>query len=883
MPHWRREPPVVAWGSGSNQFSVILHIRSLPASSVTPLRIMKSIHSIIVRHLPVLLGIIIGLHGSAGIARAQLPGQDLPGAEVLTRGPVHEAFAEVVAYNPEPGIVVSKGPPEAIEEMPPDERPEGANITWIPGYWGWDDERSDFIWISGTWRALPPGRQWIAGYWGRTTQGYQWVSGYWADATVREAVYLPPPPASLEAGPNIAAPSVEFVWAPGCWVWQTSRYAWRPGYWVRGRADWNWCPPRYAWTPRGHIFVAGYWDYPVHRRGVIFAPVHFQPAFFAQRRFHYSPFIAININVFTDHLFVRPRYHHCYFGDYYAPSYSQGGFYASFSFQSGRHGYDPIYSHNRWEHRRDRDWEHRVTTTYQYRRDHESARPPHTWEAQRRINPGTVAAREDRVVIAAPISQMAKRTDGPVRFQSVSRDERERYTHREREVQVVREERRTIEERTVETTIRRPGGTVEPPKVQLPRSPIVARTSDLGRSQAPPKPPTTPRPDTKIQPRQEPPTGITGTDRNRSGPDPLRPEPGRRPDRSDAPAPGQPAATASQQENERKAREESQRRATEAAAEKAREDARKANAAEQARQSEAQRKAKEAEMKGKTDAQKAAQEQENRNRLDAQRKANEAAERAREDARNKPKAADQGTAAEAQRKANEAAEKARNDARNKAQTAEQARQQEALRKAKEAEMKAQSDAQKAARDQENRNRLDAQRKANEAAEKAKNDARNKAQAAEQARQQETQRKAKEAEMKAQAEAQKAAREQENRNRQDTQRRANEAAEKAKADARNQAQAAEQARQQESQRKAKEAEMKAQAEAQKAAREQENRNRQDAQRRANEAAEKAKADARNQAQAAEQARQVESQRKAAEAEQKARDAQRGKKKKDSDNP
>ena len=50
-------------------------------------------------------------------------------------------------------------------------------MAWIPGYWAWDDERTDFLWVSGIWRALPPGRQWVPGYWGRSGQGAQWTSG----------------------------------------------------------------------------------------------------------------------------------------------------------------------------------------------------------------------------------------------------------------------------------------------------------------------------------------------------------------------------------------------------------------------------------------------------------------------------------------------------------------------------------------------------------------------------------------------------------------------------------------------------------------------------------------------------------------------------------
>src|SRR5690606_14240831 len=49
--------------------------------------------------------------------------------EILTRGPVHEAFAEIVVFEPQPGLVIGSAPPEPIEELPPDQRPEGENIA----------------------------------------------------------------------------------------------------------------------------------------------------------------------------------------------------------------------------------------------------------------------------------------------------------------------------------------------------------------------------------------------------------------------------------------------------------------------------------------------------------------------------------------------------------------------------------------------------------------------------------------------------------------------------------------------------------------------------------------------------------------------------------
>src|SRR4051812_45367510 len=59
------------------------------------------------------------------------PAQDVPipvpgdaepsaGVQPLTRGPVHEAFAEPVVFNPAPGPVVPKEPPAPINEVPPD-------------------------------------------------------------------------------------------------------------------------------------------------------------------------------------------------------------------------------------------------------------------------------------------------------------------------------------------------------------------------------------------------------------------------------------------------------------------------------------------------------------------------------------------------------------------------------------------------------------------------------------------------------------------------------------------------------------------------------------------------------------------------------------------
>src|SRR6478609_4395663 len=84
------------------------------------------------------------------------PQAEQQGVEVLTRGPIHEAFAEPLTVNPRPSPIIHQKPPLPIEELPPDQKPEGAHIQWIPGYFAWDETGDDYVWISGFWRATPP-------------------------------------------------------------------------------------------------------------------------------------------------------------------------------------------------------------------------------------------------------------------------------------------------------------------------------------------------------------------------------------------------------------------------------------------------------------------------------------------------------------------------------------------------------------------------------------------------------------------------------------------------------------------------------------------------------------------------------------------------------
>ena len=460
--------------------------------------------------------------------------------EILTRGPVHEAFAATISFKATPGISVPKAPPAAIEELPPDQRPEGANITWIPGYWAWDEDSIGFIWVSGIWRNVPPGRQWMPGYWSESGQEYQWISGYWADEAVEEVEYLAAPPASLEAGPNSEAPSRNHTWIPGNWRWRGSDYAWQGGYWNEVQPDWVWMPSYYTSTPRGYLYVDGYYDYDMPRRGLLFAPVRFQGDRWSQADYSYRPSVVISIGAMLDHLFLRPRSRHYYFGDYYGAEYRRSGYYPSYNYYSGGHGYDPIYAHERWSHRDDSGWNSRNADNFAFYRDHQDERPPRTFAAfagflsrpdrNRRVEPG----------FASRLDDYTQRKDSKVRFKALDDGEKQRFSRNERELGTSAETRKNDGKRGrgqdgADGEGRGEGKAGEGPRQQGPskskalKSPVAAvRNPEGGRGEQPPQRPTTSRADEGPKGNKEAPGGPGRKNGAKDGPPPdNKPKPER--------------------------------------------------------------------------------------------------------------------------------------------------------------------------------------------------------------------------------------------------------------------------------------------------------------------------------------------------------------------
>ena len=352
-----------------------------------------------------------------------VPSQEQP--EVLTRGPVHEAFAQPVSVQNQPGMIVASQPPASIAETPPADRPAGDACIWAPGYWSWDSERNNFIWVSGCWRLAPPNKTWVPGYWTHVPNGWQWVPGFWSPVGAQEIVYLPAPPAVTDIQPPGPPPTPDDVWVPGCWYWYQSRYVFRAGYWLRQQPGWIWTPSHCIWTPRGYVFVDGNWDYTLERRGVLFAPVCFPRRVYAGVAFSFSPSITVDIGVLSASLFACPSYEHYYFGDYYDDAYVQVGIYPWFDCVRIGTWYDPVFVYARWNHgRNDPRWEEHERHEFTLRHDDRNLRPPRTYRDQEdRVARLPEPQRHDQQM-ARPFNTVVAAPSAPMKFERVDTDAR---------------------------------------------------------------------------------------------------------------------------------------------------------------------------------------------------------------------------------------------------------------------------------------------------------------------------------------------------------------------------------------------------------------------------------------------------------------------------
>src|SRR5262249_30183922 len=154
-------------------------------------------------------------------------------------------------------------------------------------------------------------------------------------------------------------------------------------------------------------------------------------------RFVFTPTVVIDTTLLTDFLFVQPHYYHYCFGDFYAPNFLQLGIYPSFAWVRSHSGYDPIFVHTLWSHRREPRWETQVREQYRVRGDHAALRRPRTFAAAQALAPrgggkavieqgGTRVNVSNMGRLVQPLSRVASASgtrQAPLRLERITRQQ----------------------------------------------------------------------------------------------------------------------------------------------------------------------------------------------------------------------------------------------------------------------------------------------------------------------------------------------------------------------------------------------------------------------------------------------------------------------------
>lgn len=360
---------------------------------------------------------IVGAH--AAVSQAQTADRDrrptrptTAAFEVRLRGPIHEGFAQPAVLDATDLLLVSKRPPPALREFPPVIRPAAAATLWLPGYWGWDEEQRDFVWVSGVWRLPPPGMRWIPGYWSARDEQFAWTPGFWSPHEASRLSYRARPPAYPDDEYKPSAGRPDRFYIPGYWSTASQGFDWRRGHWSPFHTGWVWMPTRSMPTPVGSLLARGYWDYPLAQRGVLFAPV--SPALGPEKLGTFTPQMALDVGNLSEFLFVWPAYGHYCFGDYFGGAARQRKIEPWFAAPL-----DPLYTYERWQRSSAQPgWQDSLVRQYRWRQKNAEFRPV------RRLGEEPAAEAALTRELTVPLEHWFRTSGGPLPLTALSSEAR---------------------------------------------------------------------------------------------------------------------------------------------------------------------------------------------------------------------------------------------------------------------------------------------------------------------------------------------------------------------------------------------------------------------------------------------------------------------------
>lgn len=229
-------------------------------------------------------------------------------------GPVHEAYVTPVSAELLLDAVEFE-PPEPLNERIPKQL--DIQAEWISGYWKWDLNANDFVWVSGVWRRPPPGHQWIAGFWKKYDQEWVRIPGYWSRIPEQNVDFISmPPPDSIDE--NMAPPpSSNYFWVGGHWYFMFDKheYHWVSGHWEEFDSQWVLVPAHYIWRPGGYVYIPAYWDWPIEERGTAYASVIIDPDY--RYRVAFEPILILKPEKIVKQLFLYYPDYLCFLHHHY--------------------------------------------------------------------------------------------------------------------------------------------------------------------------------------------------------------------------------------------------------------------------------------------------------------------------------------------------------------------------------------------------------------------------------------------------------------------------------------------------------------------------------------------------------------------------------------
>jgi hypothetical protein len=236
--------------------------------------------------------------------------------KIYEEGPINEAYLSKFGGNNLILDAIPREPPYPINERIPPQTDMQAE--WVPGYWAWQDEINDFVWVSGVWRKPPPGHLWISGFWKKFEEGWVWIHGFWNRMSEANLHYIGiAPPDSIEE--DVPPPPNEgYAWNPGYWhfAFNEHEYQWMPGSWEELDPNWILIPAHYIWRPGGYLLISPYWDWPLNERGKAYASVLIEKEYRYQATFEPAYIIEPQVLVrrlyvhYPDYLFVFHHHYH---------------------------------------------------------------------------------------------------------------------------------------------------------------------------------------------------------------------------------------------------------------------------------------------------------------------------------------------------------------------------------------------------------------------------------------------------------------------------------------------------------------------------------------------------------------------------------------------